>query len=223
MSYGATFPLWRAAAGLHWPAYTRHAFVAGLADGTLPRPAYLRYLQQDYLFLIQFARAWALATTKAETLVEMRACAATVQALIGTEIQLHVQTCAAEGITEAELGTTEEALETIAYTRFVLESGHSGDLLDLLAALAPCVLGYGEIGARLGTGTSGAAYQNWINCYAGLPYQDTCHAVGALIDGVVARRFGPNPAVTPRWPDLCARFATATRLEVRFWQMGLTG
>ncbi len=223
MSYGGTFPLWRAAAGLHWPAFARHGFVAGLADGTLPRPAYLRYLTQDYLFLIQFARAWALATTKAETLVEMRACAATVQALIGTEIQLHVQTCAAEGITEVELFTAEEALETIAYTRYVLDSGYSGDLLDLLAALAPCVLGYGEIGARLSVETSDEAYQNWINSYAGSPYQDTCHAVGALIDGVVSRRLGPNPEASPRWPDLCARFATATQLEARFWQMGLTG
>jgi thiaminase/transcriptional activator TenA len=223
MSYGATFPLWRAAADLHWSAYTRHGFVAGLADGTVPRPAYLRYLQQDYLFLIQFARAWALATTKAETLVEMRACAATVQALIGTEIQLHVQTCAAEGISEAELFTAEEALETIAYTRFVLDSGYSGDLLDLLAALAPCVLGYGEIGARLGTETGDTVYQDWITSYAGSAYQDTCHAVGALIDGVVARRLGPDPEASPRWPDLCVRFATATRLELGFWQMGLTG
>ena len=220
MSYGATFPLWRAAAGLHWSAYTRHGFVAGLADGTLPRPAYLRYLQQDYLFLIQFARAWALATTKAEKLVEMRSCAATVQALIGTEIQLHVQTCAAEGITEAELFAAEEALETISYTRFVMDSGYSG---DLLAALAPCVLGYGEIGARLGVETSDEAYEDWINCYADGPYQDTCQAVGALIDGVVSRRLGPNPEASPRWPDLCARFATATQLEARFWQMGLTG
>ena len=223
MSYGVTFPLWREAAGGHWPAYARHGFVAGLADGTLPRPAYLRYLQQDYLFLIQFARAWALATTKAETLTEMRACAATVQALIGTEIQLHVQTCAAEGLTESDLFAAEEALETIAYTRFVLDSGYSGDLLDLLAALAPCVLGYGEIGARLGAQTGDTVYRDWINSYAGSPYLDTCHAVGALIDGVVARRLGPDPEASPRGPDLCARFATATRLEAGFWQMGLTG
>ena len=103
MSYGETFPLWRGAAGEAWQAYTRHPFVERLADGTLPRDGVLRYLVQDYLFLVHFSRAWALAVTKADTLDEMRACAATVQALLDEEMRLHVQTCAAEGITEARL------------------------------------------------------------------------------------------------------------------------
>jgi thiaminase/transcriptional activator TenA len=222
MTYGRTFPLWRAAAGSHWHVYTRHAFVQGLGDGTLPRPSYIRYLVQDYLFLIHFARAWALAVTKAGTLAEMQACAATVQALIGVEIGLHAQTCAAEGIPEAQLFAAEEALETIAYTRFVLDAGHSGDILDLLAALAPCVLGYGEIGAHLGQ-RHAPAYGDWIGSYAGDGYQGTCHAVGALIDAVVLRRLGPSPETSPRWPALCAHFTTATRLEARFWEMGLHG
>ena len=142
MSYGVTFPLLRKAAGAHWPDYTEHAFVAGLGDGTLPRVAYLRYLVQDYLYLIQYGRAWALAVTMADTLEDMRACAKTVQTLIGTEIHLHVQTCGAAGISEAALFASEEKLETIAYTRFVLDAGHSGDFLDLLMALAPCAFGY---------------------------------------------------------------------------------
>ena len=104
---------------------------------------------QDYLFLIHFSRAWALAVTKAETVAEMRQCAATVNALVNDEIALHVETCAGEGLDEADLRGAEEAPETLAYTRYVLDAGHSGDFLDLMAALAPCVLGYGEIGARL--------------------------------------------------------------------------
>ena len=73
MSYGTTFPLWRDAAGEAWQDYTHHAFVEGMRDGTLPPEAFLRYLVQDYLFLVHFSRAWALAVTKAETLDEMRA------------------------------------------------------------------------------------------------------------------------------------------------------
>lgn len=221
MTYGATFPLWRKAAGDHWPAYTRHVFVEGMKDGSLPRAAFLHYLVQDYVFLRHFSRAWALAVTKAETLEEMRSCAATVHALLNEEIQLHVQVCASQGISEEALFAAEEAPANIAYTRYVLDAGHSGDFLDLLAALAPCVLGYGEIGARLAHEASSDTYKDWIGTYAGDEYQEVCASVGALIDSAVQRRIGSQPEASPRWPALCERFRTATRLEVGFWDMGL--
>ena len=134
MTYGTIFPLWRAQAAPHWEAYTEHAFVRGLENGTLPREAFLHYLVQDYVFLIHFSRAWALAVTKAETVDEMRHAAATVNALINDEIALHIETCAAEGIDQTQLFSAEERPENLAYTRYVLDAGHSGDLLDLFAA-----------------------------------------------------------------------------------------
>ncbi|SLN45247.1 Thiaminase-2 [Roseovarius litorisediminis] len=219
--YGDTFSLWRRAAGTAWGDYTRHAFVESLGNGSLPRAAFLAYLRQDYLFLIHFSRAWALAVTKADTVHEMRLCAATVDGLINHEIALHIETCAKEGLSETDLFTSEEAPENIAYTRYVLDAGHAGDFLDLLAALAPCVLGYGEIGARLKTAKSNATYADWINVYAGDDYQSVCQQVGALIDSAMVRRLGVAPQESPRWARLCNRFTTATRLEVGFWQMGI--
>ena len=136
MSFGTTFPLWRAAAGDAWRDYTCHAFVEGIRDGSLPRDAYLRYLVQDYVFLVHFSRAWALAVTKAETLEEMRACAATVHALLNDEMRLHVQSCADAGISVSDLFAAEEAPQNLAYTRYVLDAGHSGDFLDLMAPRA---------------------------------------------------------------------------------------
>ena len=180
MSYGTTFALWRVAAGGIWRDYTHHAFVEGMRDGTLPRDAFLRYLVQDYLFLVHFSRAWALAVTKAETLEEMRVCAATVHALLNEEMRLHVETCAAEGISEAELFAAREASQQTPYAE-------------------------------------------WIATYSGADYQRSCREVGALIDAAVARRLGAASEVSPRWSGLCARFQTATRLEVDFWSMGLSG
>lgn len=222
MAYGTTFEAWRDAAGDHWPAYTRHAFVRGLRDGTLPRAAFLDYLVQDYLFLLHFSRAWALAVTKAETVEEMRLAAGTVSALVNDEIALHVRTCAEAGLREADLSRAEEKPQNIAYTRYVLVAGHSGDFLDLMAALAPCVLGYGEIGTRLAREATSDAYADWIAGYSGAEYQHVCREVGALIDSAVARRLGTVPQDTPRWPVLCSRFVTATRLEAGFWEMGLS-
>lgn len=220
MAYGSTFPLWRNAAGQHWPAYVDHAFVRGLQDGSLPKEAFLHYLTQDYIFLIHFSRAWALAITKADTPEEMRLCAGTVNALINEEIALHIKTCAEAGISEADLYAAEERPENLAYTRYVLDAGHSGDFLDLWAALAPCVLGYGEIGARL-IADHAPDYADWIGTYGGQEYQDVCHEVAGLIDAAVTRRLGSNPSDSPRWAHLCQRFSMATKLEVSFWDMGL--
>ena len=221
-SYGRAFALMREAASGPWRDYTRHAFVEGLRDGTLPRNAFLHYLRQDYVFLIHFSRAWALAVVKSETHDEMLTAVGTVNALVAEEMQLHIGICEAAGIPRDDLFATPESAENLAYTRFVLEAGYSGDLLDLLAALAPCVMGYGEIGARLATEATSDTYRDWIDTYAGEDYQAACKAVGELLDSALTRRIGADFTASPRWGRLCQTFRTATELEVSFWQMGLT-
>ncbi len=159
---------------------------------------------------------------KSETHGEMRAAVATVNALVAEEMQLHIGICEAAGISQEDLFATTERAENLAYTRFVLEAGYSGDLLDLLAALAPCVMGYGEIGLRLASEASSQTYADWIDTYAGDDYQEACKAVGILLDNALERRLGKDFTASPRWPRLCKTFETATELEVGFWQMGLT-
>ncbi|EEX09102.1 TENA/THI-4 family protein [Ruegeria lacuscaerulensis ITI-1157] len=220
--YGKAFALMRDAAQGPWRDYTRHAFVEGLKDGTLPRAAFLHYLRQDYVFLIHFSRAWALAVVKSETHAEMLAASRTVNGLISEEMQLHIGICEAAGISQDELFATPERPENLAYTRYVLEAGFSGDLLDLLAALAPCVMGYGEIGTRLAAEATSDTYRDWIDTYAGDDYQAACRAVGELLESALKRRLGADFRTTPRWDRLCQTFRTATELEVNFWQMGLT-
>lgn len=215
------FAAWRAAAP-EWDAYTRHRFVQGLADGTLPMPVFLDYLRQDYVFLIHFSRAWALGVVKAETLDEMQACAATVNGLLAEEMALHVRTCSEAGIDIEALEGTVEKPANMAYTRYVMDAGFSGDFLDLMAALAPCALGYGEIGQRLAREATSTVYRDWIDTYSGADYQDACRQIAALIERAAARRIGPDPQASPRWARLQQRFDEATRLEVGFWEMGLS-
>ena len=69
------YPQLRDTAAETWQAYVTHPFVAQLAAGTLPEACFRHYLGQDYLFLIQFARAYALAAYKADTLADIRAAA----------------------------------------------------------------------------------------------------------------------------------------------------
>lgn len=220
-TFGDTFSTWRAGAQDAWAAYCFHPFVEGMRDGTLPREAFLNYLVQDYIFLVHFSRAWALALVKSETLEEMRVCAGTVDALVNHEMALHIKICAEAGIDEQALYAAAEEDENLAYTRYVMDTGLQGDFLDMMAALAPCVMGYGEVGKRLkAEAAADTPYQDWIDTYAGDDYQGLCETVGRMIDSAVARRVG-NLASSPRATNLQARFTKATELEVNFWQMGL--
>jgi len=222
--YGSTFELWRAGCPDAWTPYTHHSFVRGLGDGTLPRAAFVHYLIQDYVFLVHFARAWSFAVVKAETLDEMKICATTVDALVNHEMALHVETCADAGVDEATLFAATEELETLAYTRYVMDAGIQGDFLDLIAALAPCCFGYGEIGLRLAqTAVRPSPYSAWIATYADDDYQGVMRRVGRMVDDAIAHRLGDAPENTPRWAQLQNRFTTATRLETAFWDMGLRG
>src|SRR5437016_8984965 len=100
---GGLFARLVAAAGATWPAYTRHDFVLLLARGDLPEAAFRRYLVQDYLFLLHFARAWGLAIYKSDTLTEMRRAQALVAATLETEIGLHIEYCRGWGLAEAAM------------------------------------------------------------------------------------------------------------------------
>ena len=203
-----------------WSAYVEHEFVARLADGTLPEAAFRHYLGQDYLFLVHFARAYALAAFKADTLADIRDASAGMSAIVDTEMALHVAYSAAWGLDEATMEALPEATATMAYTRYVLEKGAQGDLLDLYVALAPCVMGYGEIGARLAadpaTRQDGNPYASWIDMYAGDEYQGVARAHGAVLDRLWHSRAGGG-----RLASLQRTFEQATRLEADFWQMGL--
>ena len=84
----------KAEASAEWRAYTEHPFISGLADGTLPEKAFRHYLVQDYLFLIEFARAYALAVYKSLQLADMREAASGLSAILDVEMNLHVKLCA---------------------------------------------------------------------------------------------------------------------------------
>ncbi len=203
-----------------WRAYIEHDFVRGLADSTLDEGAFRHYLKQDYLFLIHFARAYALAAYKSRTLADLRQAHEGLKAIVDLELGLHVGYCREWGISEADLAALPEARATLAYTRYVLDTGNRGDLLDLHVALAPCLIGYGVIAdwinARPSTlRGSTNPYDAWIAMYESEEFQAARRAEEAWLDTRL------NDATPARFAELCTVFRDATRLEIDFWQMGL--
>ena len=203
-----------------WRQYTEHPFLMALAEGSLPQAAFRHYLIQDFIFLRHFARAYGLAAYKSESLAEIRAASQGLQAIVDVEIGLHETYCADWGVDSATLEAAPEDSATLAYTRYVLERGMAGDLLDLYVALAPCIVGYGEIGARLladdRTQLAGNPYRAWIEMYGGDDYQTVAAEAVRLLESVGHRR-GAELRITA----LARIFREATLLEADFWQMGL--
>lgn len=213
----------RAAIGGQWQAYTEHEFVRALGEGTLPLAAFQDYLVQDYLFLVQFARANALAAYKSRSLADVAAASEALQSIL-QETALHRRLTTRWGIMGPELDAAPEKQATVAYTRYVLDTGMSGDLLDLQVALAPCTIGYAEIGTALASArnartdppTGERSYEEWIQEYSGDAFQGAARAAVARLDAL-----GGADVSGQRFEQLVQVFRTATRLEADFWQQAL--
>lgn len=208
----------KAAIGPEWQAYTEHEYVRQLGEGTLPLAVFQDYLKQDYLFLVQFARANALAAYKSRTLADITDASGALGAILH-ETELHRRLTERWGISEPELARVPEKQATVAYTRYVLDTGMSGDLLDLHIALSPCTIGYAEIGTALAPQLQNRAdhpYAEWISEYSGAGFQGAAQAAIARLDALT------GGAVTPqRFDALVEVFRAATRLEADFWQQAL--
>jgi thiaminase (transcriptional activator TenA) len=208
----------KAEASTEWRAFTEHPFTSGMADGSLPEVAFRHYLVQDYLFLIEFARAYALSVYKCPTLDDMREGAAGLWAILDVEMDLHLKLCAGWGLSPGTLEQAPPAAEMLANTCYVLDAGMRGDLLALKVALAPCVIGYAEIATRLAARPDACAatnpYRVWIAEYAGAPYREVAARARAHLD-----RLADLYATPDREAELVAIFKEAARLETDFWQM----
>jgi thiaminase (transcriptional activator TenA) len=95
-------------------------------DGSLPRSVFLHFLRQEQVVSSCTLPALGLSLWPRQD-IGGQASAVTVHALVHHEMQPHIETCAGEGISQAELEATAEAAENLARPRFVLEAGYSGD------------------------------------------------------------------------------------------------
>ena len=159
----------RAKAQPIWDRELKHPFVRGLGDGTLPIDRFRFYLAQDYVFLIEYCRVFALGAAKARDLQTIGVFTRLLDETLNTEMQLHRNYCQRLGIAETDLEATAPAPITHAYTRHLLTVAYSGSIADIVAAVLPCQLGYAEIGTALackGRGGANSNYAEWIRTYS---------------------------------------------------------
>lgn len=195
----------RDAAAEVWEASLQHPFVQGIGDGTLDEAAFQWYVRQDYLFLIDYGRLLSLGAARAPRLSWMRRFAALSLAVLETEMDLHRGFAARWGVTDLEAVVVEPA--TAAYCDFLLRTASLGDFSELVAAVAPCMWGYAEIGTSLAATATSDRYAEWIEMYAGDEFGELADWSRELLDEV-------DGELEP----MRAAFVTSSRHELAFWE-----
>ncbi|KAA0914371.1 thiaminase II [Psychrobacter sp. ANT_WB68] len=200
-----------------WNNYTQHNFVKQLAAGTLAPDSFRHYLIQDYLYLIHYTRVMALSVYKSDTLAQMRVGQAGINAMLDMEIGMYLDFCHHWGIALEEVENAPESAVTIAYSRYILDAAMSGSLAELYAAIAPCLMGYGEIGKSIKKQgfIADNPYQLWIDVFSSDDFQAITAQNEAQINTLLA---DATPAQADKFQRL---FNTAARMEVNFWQQAL--
>ena len=85
-----------------WKKYDEHPFVTGMADGSLAVEKFRYYMIQDYLYLFDYARVFALGTAKAADQKTMEIFAGYVHQILHGEMEIHRGYMKRLGIPEEE-------------------------------------------------------------------------------------------------------------------------
>lgn len=199
-----------------WAGYHTHPFVKGIGDGTLNVDRFRYFLIQDYLYLFEYAKVFALGVIKAKEPAHMRRFAKSVEATLNGEMTIHRAYMKRLGISEREAESARPALANVSYTNYMLSVGFSGDVAAIAAAILACSWSYAEIGLRLNA-IPGAAqhplYGEWISGYCSAAYQEENDALMTLM---IRWR---KDALKKIWPisKRCSSVAAATRRSFGIW------
>lgn len=206
----------RQAADPIWQKWHQHPFVKGIGDGTLELAKFQYWLRQDYVYLKDYVRVFALGAAKGDTLETMSVFARLLDGTLNVEMGLHRKYAQQFGISEEELEGETASPTTQAYCDFLLARSYEGDLADLIAALLPCTWGFWEIARRLieeGAVPDNNPYWDWIEMYSSQDFTDFYNWTRDLMDRVGG---GCSEARKKRLTEI---FITSSRYEYLFWEM----
>ncbi|MCL2827183.1 MAG: thiaminase II [Oscillospiraceae bacterium] len=200
-----------------WEDGYNHPFVQGLGAGTLDREKFKFYLLQDYLYLLQYAKVFAIAAVKSDTEEQMTGFTTSQYFILANEMNVHRAYMAEFGITEAEVAAVKPSLYNRTYTANMLSYGLTGGLAEVLAAVFPCAWTYADYGKRLKTQYADKLeenfYKTWIETYAGDEFSQSFEWFYDALDQLVANM---SDAEREKITDI---FISSVEFEYLFWDM----
>ena len=185
-----------------------HPFNQELAQGTLAKERFQFYMKQDSLYLVDFARALAIAASRATDPDDLVLLLDFSKGAIIAERGLHEFYFDFYGIKL----DVEKALGCFTYTNFLISIAEHGRYEESLAALLPCFWIYQEVGLHIHKNSAPEnPYQKWIDMYSGEEFQSVVKNAIALTDRIA------KDVNDKQLQKMKEAFITSTRLEWLFW------
>lgn len=204
-----------------WQKTHQHPFVVGMGTGELPEELFIRYMKQDYVFLIDYAKLFALGSVKAHDIETMAQFAKLLDETLNGEMDLHRQYANRFGIMNQQLADTKPAPINLAYTRYMLNVAQNGSLAELVSTLLPCMWSYWEIGKMLEEKFPGSLehplYGEWIKMYSSSEFGSLASWLINLLDELTDGKPERELKV------ITEHFLTTSRFEYMFWDMVYQG
>jgi thiaminase/transcriptional activator TenA len=200
-----------------WAAQLDHPFVSELAAGDLDDAAFRRWLEQDYRYLFDYARTYAIAGAKAREEAAMATLLGGADAVLNEELDLHRSFADEYGVTETDLAETRKLPTCEAYTSFLVRTAYDRPVPVTVAALFPCMRGYLDAAEHMAERAEAEhRYTPFIETYTSEEFRAETAAVRELVDRYAAARPGSQDAMREA-------FLTSARLELAFWEMAYAG
>ena len=137
-----------------------------LAKGTLNKKSFEVYMQQDSLYLIDFAKSLAITATKSQNIKHFSQLLHLADGALIAERELHNYYFKEFNIQSISVKNNA----CLAYTNFLLASAYADSYEESLAALLPCFYIYREVGNSIKKQASSKnPYSMWINTYSNKP------------------------------------------------------
>ena len=202
----------REGAGEVWESLFSHPFVREMAAGTLPAQKFRFYVEQNIMYLPELSRAMSIGAAKARDVDEMILFASNALQLLEVEVPTNRRLLerAAELAPDAR-NPAVMAPACASYTSFLTSVAGRHGPTEIMAAIMPCAMSYGEIARSLGEVAPHPIYSEWVGFFASDEYAAVVAPLEEALDGM------PAPEDETALQDI---FTTAARFERQFWDMG---
>lgn len=199
-----------------WNGYLTQPFVKELGEGTLREDRFRFYMIQDYRYLLQYAKVFAMGIVKTEDEGLMTRFSRMVHETLDGEMNIHKAYMSRLGITEKEIATTKSTLANQSYTSYMLDEAYKGGSLEILVAVLSCAWSYQMIGVhhkKIPGALEHPLYGEWVRGYCSEEY---CTGTQEIID--LVNELGQDISAA-REAHLKEIFVNCSRYEALFWDM----